>query len=343
MSVTDTADESAGEGYFASASDLMVGILFVFLLMLTVFALNYKDAENDQKVEKARYQLALERAAAAEKRAEQAEAQAKLDAAKAAAQLAENQRLRDLLNSAVARLQQDVRERTEARERILNSLEQQLAARGVKVFIDPVSGVLRLPEDLLFDVGESSIRKDRKDRFAALNTLADVLAQVLACFGSNGERSGCHGFASSILETVLVEGHTDRQGYRKRVVPVPAGVSILPSISTTVQLEAPNQRASSEESQNRNDRLSTERALTVFKELQRAQPALVGLRNGEKLPLLGFSGYGDRRPLPEAQGSTADDYRKNRRIDLRFVLSARSSTELEKLLKQIEDVLGGRP
>jgi len=35
------ADEE-GDGYFASVSDLMVGILFVFLLMLTVFALNYR-------------------------------------------------------------------------------------------------------------------------------------------------------------------------------------------------------------------------------------------------------------------------------------------------------------
>jgi chemotaxis protein MotB len=178
MSVMDGFDEATGEGYFASASDLMVGILFVFLLMLTVFALNYRDAEEDQRVEKARYELALGRAAAAEKRAEQAEAQAKIDAAKAADQLTENQRLRALLNSAVARLQQDVRERTEARERLLNSVQQQLAAKGVKVSIDPVSGILRLPEDLLFDVGESSIRKDRKDRIAALNTLAEVLAQL---------------------------------------------------------------------------------------------------------------------------------------------------------------------
>ncbi len=341
MSVMDAVDEGAGEGYFASASDLMVGILFVFLLMLTIFALNFRDAEEDQRVEKARYDLALGRATAAEKRAEQAEIQAKIDAAKAADQLAENQRLRALLNSAVARLQQDVRERTEAREHLLKSMEQQLAARGVTVTIDPVSGILRLPEDLLFDVGESSIRKDRKDRFAALNTLAEVLARVLACSGSSGERSGCDGYSSSILETILVEGHTDRQGYRQKAVP--AGASILPSLPTTIPTEAPVQRISPEESRNRNDRLSTERAMTVFNELQRAQPTLSGLRNSENQPLLGFSGYGDRRPLPEAQGSTADDYRKNRRIDLRFVLSARSSSELERLLKQIEDVLGGRP
>src|SRR5579875_1802198 len=44
--------EHAGESYFASISDLMVGILFVFLLMLTIFALNYRDAEQDQLIER---------------------------------------------------------------------------------------------------------------------------------------------------------------------------------------------------------------------------------------------------------------------------------------------------
>ena len=35
--------ETEGEGYFASVSDLMVGVLFVFLLMLTILALNFRD------------------------------------------------------------------------------------------------------------------------------------------------------------------------------------------------------------------------------------------------------------------------------------------------------------
>jgi len=50
----DTAEAESGEGYFASVSDLMVGILFVFLLMLTVFALNFRDAAEDQMVGRAR-------------------------------------------------------------------------------------------------------------------------------------------------------------------------------------------------------------------------------------------------------------------------------------------------
>jgi len=50
-------EEGGAEGYFASVSDLMVGILFVFLLMLTVFALNYRVAEHDQEVSRARFDI----------------------------------------------------------------------------------------------------------------------------------------------------------------------------------------------------------------------------------------------------------------------------------------------
>ena len=205
MAMVDTADDSAGEGYFASASDLMVGILFVFLLMLTVFALNFRDAEDDQKVERKKYQLALEQVELEKTRAELAEGQAKIAAARAAVQSVENERLRHLLESAVARLQQDIQDRAEARNRLLTSMQQSLAARGVKVSIEPTSGVLRLSEDLLFDLGEASIRKDR---FTTITALADVLSQVLPCFGQGGDRTGCDAHTLPILETVLVEGHT---------------------------------------------------------------------------------------------------------------------------------------
>jgi chemotaxis protein MotB len=62
--------EEGGDGYFASVSDLMVGILFVFLLMLTVFALNYREAEHDQEISRKEFERAEERARIAEEEAQ---------------------------------------------------------------------------------------------------------------------------------------------------------------------------------------------------------------------------------------------------------------------------------
>src|SRR5689334_6171067 len=49
--------EEAGEGYFASVSDLMVGVLFIFLLMLAVFAINYADQDKEAEIARLRQQV----------------------------------------------------------------------------------------------------------------------------------------------------------------------------------------------------------------------------------------------------------------------------------------------
>jgi chemotaxis protein MotB len=312
MALTDVTEEGEGEGYFASVSDLMVGILFVFLLMLTVFALNFRDAEYDQR---------------------KAEDQAKTEAALAATQRTENDRLRQLLKAAVAQLEHDIADRAEARNRLLDSLEQSLMNRGVNVIIDRASGILRLSEDLLFNLGESTIQKEK---LPTLQTLAEVFAQVLPCYAYGGNRTNCPPDTSSILETVLVEGHTDRQGYMHRRIAPATGQAAGGLVDRPGFVPL-----SPAESQAQNDRLSTERALNVFKELRQAQPSLINLLNAEQVPLLGVSGYGERRPLPDAQGNSARDFQKNRRIDVRFVLSARTSDEITHLRDQIRQTLEG--
>lgn len=239
-----TADEG-GEGYFASISDLMVGILFVFLLMLTVFALNFRDAEQEQMIERARYEEAKAEAIAAEARAEEerrrarlAQAEAEQQAARAREQearanslLERNQALQAALDRAVQRLEAEVRGREEARAALLARLAEELEARGVAFRLDQRSGVLRLSEDVPFETGRSDLT-DRTRR--TVQVLAEVLARILPCFARAPERHGCAEADVPILEAVFVEGHTDRQVFR--------GMS-------------------TQQSQQENDRLSTARAL----------------------------------------------------------------------------------
>lgn len=310
MATTAGTEDEAGEGYFASISDLMVGVLFIFLLMLTVFALNFRDAEEEQVIERARYEEALRRAEAAEHEALRQQERARREAEEAARQRTRNEELRRLLSEAVAQLERDIESRQVMRNQLLLSLEQALLKQGVRVTLDPEAGVLRLSGDLLFETGQAVYRQEAT---GTVQALADVLAGVLPCYTDGGAATGCGGDTMPILETVLVEGHTDRQPYRN---------------------------LAQDQSRARNDRLSTDRALAVFQSLRQTQPVLDGLRNSGGLPLLGVSGYGERRPLPEARGTSEEDYRQNRRIDLRFVLSARTSEELQRLRDQIRNVLG---
>lgn len=323
--------EEGGEGYFASVSDLMVGILFVFLLMLTVFALNFREAERLQVVALERYERLRLQSEEARRRAEEQEtearrlaevvrlaltdAQREREAAALQSEMAREaaseadalrrriERLQLALDAAIARLQQEIREREDARAELLARLAAALAARGVSFRIDQQSGVLRLSEDVPFAVGRSELT-DRARR--TVQILAEVLVRVLPCFATGVERSACEARDAPILEAVLIEGHTDQQGF----------ANLTPQQSV---LE--------------NDRLSAARALSVFAELRRLQPALEQLRNSEGVPLLGVSGYGERRPV--AEGMTEAAFSQNRRIDLRFVLTSRTSEDVRRLIEQI--------
>ena len=111
-----------------------------------------------------------------------------------------------------------------------------------------------------------------------------------------------------MLDAVLVEGHADRQRW-----------------------------APPRDLQEENDRLSADRALTVFKQLRRDNPALDTMANATGSALLAVSASRDRRPA--VAGETEDAYRQNRRIDLRFLLSSRPSEELQQLIESIRRTL----
>ena len=297
MSIRDLEED--GDGYFASVSDLMVGILFVFLLMLTVFALNYREAEHDQEISRQKFEREAEKARLAEERARLAEEKAQQQAARADG-------LRRLLEDARDQLQHDIQASTNARDRLLTTLETDLQQRQINVTVDRQAGILRVRGDLLFGTLSATLGPKQRE---VVGALADALAQTLPCFTAGDDRTRCDPAALPILETVLVEGHTDRR-------PIGGTASLFRD----------------------NDQLSTERALAVFAELQRTQPLLNELLNASRsYPLLGVSGFGARRPLPGTQADTEPDYALNRRIDLRFLLAG--TAELERIRNQIDAAL----
>lgn len=314
--------EEADEGYFASISDLMVGILFIFLLMLTIFAINYRDAQHEhlvklQELQQTQRELdhqrkiaerALATAQQQRTRAENLEAEARRLQDAAEKQAAINAQLRSKLRQAVSLLEREIELRVAARNHLLIDLQRRLAEQGITVEIDQRSGVLHLSGDLLFATDSANLSQNAAKTVAAL---AEALNDALPCYAENAP-ADCPIGASAILETVLVEGHTDSR----------------PIFGTSRFRN--------------NDQLSTERALTVFAALLKLQPGLNTLRNSDGLQLLGVSGYGARRPLPNALGTTEADFRRNRRIDIRFILTSRTSQELQKLRDEINDLVGSQ-
>lgn len=223
------------ESYFISMTDLMVGMLFIFIILLMAFALNLKEQETK------------------------------------------------------------LTQTDKAREEMLRDIETALKKKGIPVVVLPESGVLRLPEQVLFDVGKAQLQPGGID---AVSKLGEALQEVLPCYAGAETPPSCSGKASGRkafgrLESVFIEGHTDDQP----IVGRPDG----------------------------NWQLSYDRARAVYSQLLQLHPEIGELRNdkneqrgsGEKL--IGISGYADQRPAND--NTTLEGRQANRRIDLRFIMA----------------------
>ncbi len=237
------ADSDSSDSYLGSVSDLMAALTFVFILTVAVFALR----------------------------------------------LAETQE----------RVDQIIMTIQESRERLVMEIQARLDKDEIKVYVDPDQGVLRILENgIYFVTAEESPAPGYQKN---VGKLARVLAEVLPCYvqlnapasrPATARPAYCDSSMPSPLtctsedskvDTVLIEGHTDRQPFRGR---------------TGGNLD-----------------LASRRAQEVFRMITVCEPSLETLFNSNDLRVVGVSGYGEHRPVSP---SAADD--ENRRIDLRFMM-----------------------
>lgn len=216
----------AGEGYLASSADLMIGILFIFIIMVVYLAVEIKRV------------------------------------------------------TATGPTPDPV-------GYLIGIVGKELEGKGVRVEIDPDSGVIALPSDALFDSGKAVPTAGAID---AISKTDEVLRAVLPCYVSTAPRQArkCDDLNQKgvELETVMIEGHTDSDQY----------------------LNDPS----------RNWHLGLDRARYIFDELGKGE--LGSFKNKKGQPLLGVSSYADTRPS-KISSKAADPKAKDRRVELRFILS----------------------
>ncbi|WP_298688862.1 OmpA family protein [uncultured Sphingomonas sp.] len=234
--VRRSRSEEEQESYFVSMADMMVGLLFVFIILLLYFALQFRQTTHD-------------------------------------------------LSSA-----------EQSRAAILKRLDEQLRDHGLAVSIDTGSGVLRLPEDVLFDVGHAELTPRGRQ---AVAVLGQAMQQILPCYTYPRPATGCPATAQHV-DAIFIEGHTDSDPM--------AGQGLIRD----------------------NLDLSVIRATNTFRALVAEAPGLGEMRNqlpgqGAPQPILSVSGYGADRPVDPS--GTPDAKRRNRRIDLRFLMATPQTRE----------------
>lgn len=223
--------------YWISFSDIMAGLLVIFMLAAIVFIM-----ELIQKSE--RWDEAIEEIARAE----------------------------------------------EARENIVDEIEEELKGKGISVEVIDNHTVVRIPEDVLsFDRGSSDLPSDQEVRRIAAE-IGSVIYQAV----TKEDRW-------QYLDTIFVEGHTDPDPYKNPMLKGNWGLSTMRAIS-----------------------------LWLFwnQEMPEHQ-TLDSLDNHDGKKLFSVSGYAETRPPAcdtNADGACLitedkrDNYYKHRRIDIRFTV-----------------------
>lgn len=235
--VRRSRSEEEEESYFISMADMMVGLLFIFIILLLYFALQFRQTT-------------------------------------------------ETLTGA-----------GETRREILQTLKERLDRRlrpyNLTVRVDAETGVLSLPNSILFEPGQYELSARGRQ---AVVIVADELSAVLPCYtDALPGASKCVGRSVSAnkIDALFVEGHTDSD-------PLTGGGALRDNLD-----------------------LSALRATNTFRELTDSHPELEMLvnRSGKvPFPILGVAGYGERRPVPDASGSSDEIKAQNRRIDLRFLM-----------------------
>lgn len=224
--------EERRESYYVSITDMLIGLLFLFILMLMYFALQLRVATQD------------------------------------------------LVTS------------EETRNELLGKVATYMREHNVRAEVDFSAGVLRLPDEILFEKGRDVPKAAGE---TALRVLAEALATNLPCYTfQTATRPVTCSDLRHPVEAIFIEGHTDSD-------------PITPS---------PRIRD--------NWDLSASRASNTFRMLYDYQPVLGNFLNGPpndlaSRPLMSVAGYADQRPIDRGRDETAMS--RNRRIDLRFVMA----------------------
>jgi chemotaxis protein MotB len=175
------------ENYFISMTDMMVGILFIFILMVAFFAYKIRTAEIQQSVPKELFDRTVE------------SLEKKLATA--------NEFERYSVGTEQIRAQ------------MIQSIQLQLADQGIDASVNIAQGVITIPGDALFASGSSDLAK-REGALEKVRRLANTLYQQVGCYTLTKENPTidltCNPSAA-LIDTVFIEGHTDSQPILNRL------------------------------------------------------------------------------------------------------------------------------
>lgn len=329
--------KGSGSDYFASMTDMMIGILFIFVVMIAFFAfqINTTDSvpraihdpvlEENKRLKDLISELQKSRAVprdtyekVVEENNRLKELISELQKAKAVPRdtydtvVEDNKRLRERISvlQKPNPLELYLNKGREVRDQIVSSTIKKLQSEGIDAR-SVRQGVITISGKGLFGSGRSDLDSVAGAQ-SKVSAIARTLESQILCFvvsevPNKVEHKSCNP-ENIFVEAVFIEGHTDN-------IPVTA---TLPDGSTS------------------NLELSARRATNTYQQIVKEQPMLKEFKNPFGQQALSVAAYGEQRPI--ANNLTPQGRDDNRRIDIRLVMHAPVSKEA---LDEINASFGG--
>ncbi len=179
-SISREGDEGS---YLSSVSDLMSGLLFIFIFALMIFIMH------------------------ANKKASEAENMTQ--------QLMDEKKHIEQLQTQLQDIQSRLTNNNQARQVLLERIADNIEAKAhIHLNVDVERGILRIPENAIsFQTGSAEVNTQNQKR---LEDIASVLAREVICFAPNSREfrtKHCQKINPfhNELDAILIEGHTDNQ------------------------------------------------------------------------------------------------------------------------------------
>jgi len=296
------------ESYFVSMTDIMVGMLFVFIILLMYFVFRIQNTSEPMVPLSEHRALLADRDKLAES--------LKL----ATYRISELEKELNRLNQNP--LEKYLKQADAARENILSDLQRSMknipgiSEGDVRVIAE--QGILRLSGDMLFPNRVSTIAPGSPSE-RAIKALSTALANVLPCFSvgpASNPIKACNPNAV-FIDAVFIEGHTDNvpiTGLLEGSIKDNLSLSARRAINTTQAIYADQPRLG---------------------QMFSISPSQEGRQLGEGTsPLVNPAAFGDTRPA--FSNNTEEGRKSNRRIDLRVLMYSPRTENLNALHKLLE-------
>jgi len=339
------------EGYYASMTDLMVGVIFIFIIIVMILSFQIKKQQDDAPKISEEMRVFLEQFENEPSDfpnikiliEELGEKEQQIKSAKD--EIAKGQITIQIYEKFLKTYQLFIDNNEKAIKYILNNLKNYLEQFGYQnIELDYETGTISLPVSLndnnfnsvLFRSGSYLLSDKGK---VAVHAISDYLVDSLPCFSfKQGQKVDLDMWLMQILNKKENSINAPQQNiFVDKKCPEESYVSKIKTIFVEGHTDGDQilikQKDIGKAKVEDNWELSSYRAIEAFKALLNRNPQLDDLRNLDGEFIFGVSGYADTRKVEKIENNDEEKKKKNRRIEVSFLFHTLSLEQFKKLLE----------